>query len=165
MIFYVHVYTQIQPIYSPIEKVKEIESVAKVDYTDEVNSFEIQEKNLFEGLWQNTLTLPAPNARKADYDDDKDDIPIQTKLLRSTEDSFNYALSCVENADTGLLCCSVIGGLKISYENTSYFLACMNVVSKHKKGEIKEGVCFVTNIGNEKEDIDVIKNYLILVLK
>jgi hypothetical protein len=154
------IYIDSANLFSLIEKIKEIEGVAKVDYTEEVNSFEIQEKNLFEGLWQNALTLPAPKPKKVDNDDEENVIPIETKLLSSAEDSFKYALYCAENADKGLLGCSVIGGLKLSYENKSYYQAYMNILSRYKKGEIKEGVRFVTNIGNEKEDIDLIKKLL-----
>jgi len=70
------------------------------------------------------------SSKARNIEDENNVIPVQTKLLSNIEYSFNYALSWIKNAHTGLLGFFVIGGLYLLYENKFLHQDFMNIVSR-----------------------------------
>jgi signal transduction histidine kinase/DNA-binding Lrp family transcriptional regulator len=148
-------------LFSLIENIKIIERrIDKVAWVEEVHSLALEEKNLFETLWQ--TATPAARSIGAI---EKGLIPIETKVLDNSGDSINYALYCVNNTDNGLSNCTSIGAFKLVYENKMFYQSYLNLLSKYKEGKIKGGVRWVTHIEDSKEQAELIKKALSLGMK
>ena len=103
-------------LFSLIENIKIIERrIDKVAWVEEVQSLALEEKNLFETLWQT-----ATSAARSIGAIEKGLIPIETKVLDNSDDSINYALYCVNSTDNGLSNCTSIGAFKQMVYCTHY---------------------------------------------
>jgi hypothetical protein len=82
--------------------------------------------------------------------------PIRTRLLEN-RDEIIREIKSQNNAANNLAICTAIGGMQMSYNYL--FDSYRNVVDKHRKGESKEGLRWLTNI-DDKESANLVELFL-----
>jgi two-component system sensor histidine kinase VicK len=100
-----------------------------------------------------TLWMKAVSATKKIKEIEEGTEPIRTRLLEN-QDEIIREIKHQNNAANQLSICTAIGGMQMSY---NYLLdSYRNVVDKHRKGESKEGLRWLTSI-DDKESANLVE--------
>ncbi|CAN5456910.1 hypothetical protein BH18THE2_BH18THE2_21180 [soil metagenome] len=117
-----------------------------------VKAFVEQQQYFFETLWNKAIP-----AEQKIMEIEEGVIPIRTILLEG-QDEIIKQIKRKNNAAKKLSICTTLGGMQMSY---SYlFDSYKNVVEKYKKGESKEGMRWLMNIKDNKENLSLVKIFL-----
>jgi two-component system, OmpR family, sensor histidine kinase VicK len=117
-----------------------------------VKAFVEQQQYFFETLWNKAIP-----AEQKIMEIEEGLIPIRTVLLED-QDEIIKQIKRKNNAAKKLSICTTFGGMQMSY---SYlFDSYKNVVEKYKKGESKEGMRWLMNIEDNKENLSLVKTFL-----
>ena len=92
-------------------------------------------------------------------------MPIETFIVDEPNKILDYAIDLVKNVEKGLSNCTSIGYFKALNQNKPLFDAYLDLLSRFKKGIVKDGVRWVTYIEDNKEDLDLIKKFLNIGIK
>ncbi|MDQ2684605.1 MAG: HAMP domain-containing histidine kinase, partial [Thermoproteota archaeon] len=129
-------------------------SVSELMYSN-IESMVNQNIFLFETLWKKAI--PAEQRIK----EIKEMIlPIETYLIEDPKEGLNYSIDFVNRVEKGLSICTSIGNLKLLDGTKALLQAYVELVSKQKKGIVKEGIRWLTYIDNNKKYVELVKKFL-----
>jgi two-component system, OmpR family, sensor histidine kinase VicK len=118
-----------------------------------LKTFVEQQQYFFETLWSKAIP-----AEQKIMEIEEGVIPIRTKLLKN-QDEIIKEIKRKNNAAKKLSICTSLGGMQMSYNYL--FDSYKNVVDKYKNGESKEGMRWLMNIEDKKEEgISLVKKFL-----
>jgi signal transduction histidine kinase len=126
------------------------------------NAEEIVEQNkyLFDTLWKS-----AKPAEQRIREIREGLLPIETFIVDEPNKILDYVIDLVKNVEKGLSNCTSIGYFKALDQNKPLFDAYLGLLSRFKKGIVKDGVRWITCIEDNKDDLDLIKNFLHIGIK
>ncbi|MDN5846539.1 MAG: HAMP domain-containing histidine kinase [Candidatus Nitrosocosmicus sp.] len=116
-----------------------------------------QSRYIFETLWNKAIP-----AEQRFREIEEGLLPIETKILESDEEIFTQITNLVEKTEKGVSICSPIGGFQL-LENTKPLLQSYKNLIKRHRGEgnkVKYGICWVTHIEDNKEQVALVKKFL-----
>jgi len=128
-------------------------SVSELIYSN-VDSVVNQNRYLFETMWKKAI--PAEQRIK---EIKKRILPIETYLIEDAQEGLNYSIDFVNNVEKGLSICTSIGNLKLLDNTKPLLQAYLELLSKQKKGILKGGIRWLTNIDNNKY-LELVKKFL-----
>jgi two-component system, OmpR family, sensor histidine kinase VicK len=136
--------TSVQEAYVPTQLIR-----------SNIKPFVEQQQYFFETLWSKAI----PAEQKIMEIEEGVIIPIRTKLLKN-QDEIIKEIKRKNNAAKKLSICTSLGGMQMSYNYL--FDSYKNVVDKYKIGESKEGMRWLMNIEDKKEEesISLVKKFL-----
>ena len=114
-----------------------------------------QNKYLFDTLWKS-----AKPAEERIREIREGILPVETYIIDEPTEILDYAIDFVKNVENGLSNCTSIGYFKALNQNKALFDAYLELLSRFKKGTVKDGVRWITYIEDNKEGIDLINGFL-----
>lgn len=146
-------------IYLATSTLKGVDSIPELIYS---NAEEIVEQNkyLFDTLWKSAK--PAEHRIREIIEGT---IPVETYIIDEPNKILDYAIDLVKNVKKELSNCTSIGYFKALSQNKPLFDAYLDLLSRFKKGVVKNGVRWITYIEGNREDIDLIKSFLNIGIK
>ncbi|HYF99991.1 MAG TPA: HAMP domain-containing sensor histidine kinase [Candidatus Saccharimonadales bacterium] len=129
-------------------------SVSELVYSN-IESMVNQNIFLFETMWKKAI--PAEQRIK----EIKEMIlPIETFLIDDPKEGLNYSIDFVNRVENGLSICTSIDNLKLLDRTKALLQAYVQLVSKQKKGIVKEGIRGLTYVDNNKKHMELVKKFL-----
>ena len=121
------------------------------------NVKEVVEQNqfIFETLWKKAI----PVEQRIKEIEEKT-LPIETYLIDDPQEGLNYSIDFVNRVEEGLSICTSIGHLKLLDVTKPLLQVYVELLSKQKKGIMKEGIRWLTYIDNNKKDMELVKKFL-----
>ncbi len=121
------------------------------------NVKEVVEQNqfIFETLWKKAI----PVEQRIKEIEEKT-LPIETYLIDDPQEGLNYSIDFVNRVEEGLSICTSIGHLKLLDVTKALLQVYVELLSKQKKGIVKEGIRWLTYIDNNKKDLELVKKFL-----
>ncbi|MDF0679930.1 MAG: HAMP domain-containing sensor histidine kinase, partial [Candidatus Nitrosocosmicus sp.] len=121
------------------------------------NIKEVVEQNqlVFETFWKNAIP-----AEQKIREIEMGVVSIQTYLINTNVDALAYAQDFVQNADSGFSNSTSMGYFELLDKNKTLLQAYLNHLSSYKEGKVKGGIRWVTHLGNNRDDIKLIKKFL-----
>ena len=146
-------------IYLATSTLKGADPIPELIYSN-VEEIVEQNKYLFDTLWKSAK--PAEQR----FREIREGIqPVETYITDEPNEILDYAIDLVKNVEKGLSNCTSIDYFKALDQNKPLFDAYLYLLSKFKKPIVKDGVRWITYIEDNKEDIDLIKNFLNIGIK
>jgi signal transduction histidine kinase len=126
------------------------------------NAEEIVEQNkyLFDTLWKN-----AKPAEQIIREISEGLLPVETFIVDEPNEILDYTIDFVKNVERGLSNCTSIGYFKALEQNKPLFDVYLDLLFRFKKGMVRDGVRWITYIEDNKEHLDLIKNFLNIGIK
>ncbi len=145
-------------IYLATSTLKGADPIPELIYS---NAKEIVEQNkyLFDTLWKS-----AKPAEQRIREIIEGVLPVETFIVDDPNEILDYAIDLVRNVEKGLSNCTSIGYFKALDQNKPLFDAYLDLLSRFKKGMVRDGVRWITYIEDNK-DLDLIKNFLNIGIK
>jgi two-component system, OmpR family, sensor histidine kinase VicK len=109
-----------------------------------------QQQYLFDNFWNQAIS-----AEERIKEIEEGVIPVRTRLLENRVEIIKQ-LKHLNNSANKLSVCSTFGGMQTSYNYL--FDSYTNVVDKHRRGDSKEAIRWITNI--DKESLGLVKIFL-----
>jgi signal transduction histidine kinase len=128
-------------------------SISELIYSN-VGSIVNQNRYLFETMWKKAI--PAEQRIK---EIKKRILPIETYLIEDPQEGLNYSIDFVNNVEKGLSICTSIGNLILLDKTKPLLQAYLELLSKQKKGIVKGGIRWLTNIDTNKY-LELVKKFL-----
>ena len=114
-----------------------------------------QNKFIFDTLWKKSIPI-AQRGRNIE----EGLLPLETYMVNSQAEALSYTKNFINNTDSGLSNSTSIEYFKLLEYNETLLRSYLQYLSKHKEGKVKGGVRWVTFIGDNNEDIKLIKKFL-----
>jgi two-component system sensor histidine kinase VicK len=132
---------------APAVLLEEGKVAAQIMYSN-VKELVEEHEYVFDSLWSKAIS-----AEQRIKEIEEGIEPIRTRLLEN-QDEIIREIKHQNNAANQLSICTAIGGMQMSYNYL--FDSYRNVVDKHKKGESKEGLRWLTSI-DDKESANLVE--------
>jgi signal transduction histidine kinase len=87
-------------------------------------------------------------------------LPIETYLIDDPQNGLKYSIDFVNRVEKGLSICTSIGHLKLLDRTKPLLQVYLELLSKQKKGIVKEGIRWLTYIDNNKKYVGLVKKFL-----
>ena len=119
-----------------------------------------QNQYLFETLWKKAIP-----AEQRIREIEEGLLPVETYLIDNPAEILDYALDLVNNVNIGLSNCTSISYFKVLDYSKPLLQVYLNLLSRQREGNIKDGVRWLTYIDNKKEDVELIEKFLSIGIK
>jgi signal transduction histidine kinase len=133
---------------------KEKEPFSEVIYSS-VKEIVEHNKFIFDTLWKKSIPIAQ---RRREIEEGL--LPLATFMINSQTEALSYTRNFINNTDSGFSNSTSIEYFKLLEHNETLMQSYLQYLSKHKEGKVKGGVKWVTFIGDNTEDIKLIKRFL-----